>query len=162
MSVPLPPREYPDSPRVGVGAVVLDDADRVLLVRRGRAPSQGKWSLPGGLLHLGERLEEAVVREVAEECGLQIQVLGVCGVIDRVVLGDPAEPGGAARVQYHWVIVDYLATVAGGTLQAGTDADEARWVDLTAVRDYDTTVGLPGMIARAVSLRQAFAHQAKG
>jgi ADP-ribose pyrophosphatase YjhB (NUDIX family) len=116
------PREYPDAPRVGVGAVVLE-GDRVLLVQRGRPPSQGKWSLPGGLVHLGERLEDAVRREVTEECGLAVRVLDVCGVIDRVVRDGGA--GDADRVRYHWVIVDYVAEPAGGTLRAASDAADA-------------------------------------
>jgi len=156
--MPPPPREYPDAPRVGVGAVVLD-GDRVLLVQRGRPPGQGRWSLPGGLLDLGERLEEAVAREVEEECGLRVRVLGLCGVIDRIVPGDGG--GADASIRYHWVIVDYVAAVTGGTLQAGSDAAEARWVALTEIAGYDTTDGLAAMIQRAVSLQQAFARQAK-
>src|SRR6266850_1165580 len=94
-------REFPDAPRVAVGAVVLD-GERVLLARRGQAPSAGKWSIPGGLVHLGERLEEAVVREVQEESGLRIRVLGLCGVIDRVHRE-------GERVRYHYVTTDGLA-----------------------------------------------------
>jgi ADP-ribose pyrophosphatase YjhB (NUDIX family) len=139
-------REYPDAPRVGVGAVVLD-GERVLLVKRGEPPSQGKWSLPGGLVHLGERLEDAVVREVEEECGLRVRVLGVCGVIDRIV-----RDGGSAPVRYHWVIVDYVAEVVGGTLRAGSDAVEARWVPLAQIHRYETTEGLAAMIDRAAGL----------
>ena len=148
------PREYPDAPRVGVGAVVLD-GDRVLLVQRGQPPSQGKWSLPGGLVHLGERLEDAVRREVTEECGLSVRVLDVCGVIDRIVR-DPAgaAPVGAAPcVRYHWVIVDYGAEPAGGVLRAGSDAADARWVPLADLARYDTTDGLADMIHRAVAIR---------
>ena len=156
-----PPREYPDAPRVAVGAVVLD-GDRVLLVQRGRPPGQGKWSLPGGLIDLGERLEEAVVREVEEECGLRVRVLGLCGVIDRIVPGDGAEVEGRASVRYHWVIVDYVAAVTGGVLRAGSDAAETRWVPLPELAGYDTTDGLAAMVRRAASLQQAFARQAKG
>jgi 8-oxo-dGTP diphosphatase len=145
-------REFPEVPRAGVGAVVLD-GDQVVLVRRGRPPSAGKWSIPGGLIELGERIEEAVAREVQEECGLQIRVGPVCGVIDRVVLD--AEPdGGAGRVRYHWVIVDYLAEVVAGDLRAGSDAVEARWVPLADIARYDTTDGLAAMIHRAVCLRR--------
>jgi 8-oxo-dGTP diphosphatase len=147
-------REYPDAPRAGVGAVVLDE-DRVLLVRRGAPPSQGKWSIPGGLIHLGERIEDAVRREVEEECGLRVRLLGVCGVIDRVVPGEEAESGSAARVRYHYVIIDFVATPIGGTLQAGSDAAEARWVVLDELGRYETTEGLAVMIHRAVKLRQA-------
>ena len=139
------PREYPDAPRVGVGAVVLD-GDRVLLVQRGQPPSQGKWSLPGGLVHLGERLEDAVRREVTEECGLSVRVLDVCGVIDRIVR-DPA------GVRYHWVIVDYGAEPAGGVLRTGSDAADARWVSVADLARYDTTDGLADMIHRAVAIR---------
>jgi 8-oxo-dGTP diphosphatase len=149
-------REYPDAPRVGVGAVVLD-GDRVLLVQRGRPPSQGKWSLPGGLVHLGERLEDAVRREVAEECGLSVRGLEICGVIDRIVR-DPAgagaaPPAGAVRVRYHWVIVDYVAQPAGGDVRAGSDAADARWVPVSDLARYDTTDGLADMIHRAVATR---------
>jgi 8-oxo-dGTP diphosphatase len=156
-----PAREYPDAPRAAVGAVVLDDEDRVLLVRRGQPPGLGKWSLPGGLLDLGERLEDAVVREVEEESGLRVQVLGLCGVIDRVIPGEHADSGGPA-VRYHWVIVDYVAAVVGGELRAGSDAADARFVPLTELGRYETTDGLAAMIQRAVSLRQTFARHAKG
>lgn len=145
------PREFPDAPRAGVGAVVLD-GERVLLVRRGRAPSEGKWSLPGGLIELGEHIEDAVAREVEEECGLRVRVGEVCGVIDRVVV----EPSGVglARVRYHWVIIDFVAEVVAGHLQAGSDAAEVRWVPLAELDRYQTTDGLADMIWRAVGLRQ--------
>ena len=160
--VVIPPRrEFPDAPRVGVGAVVLHE-DRVLLVCRGRPPGVGKWSLPGGLLDLGERLEEAVAREVEEESGLRVQVLGLCGVIDRVVAAEPPAEDGTALVRYHWVIIDYVAAVVGGELRAGSDAADARWVPLAELGDYDTTDGLAAMIQRAVNLREAFARHAKG
>jgi ADP-ribose pyrophosphatase YjhB (NUDIX family) len=140
-------REFPDAPRVAVGAVVLD-GDRVLLARRGHPPGQGKWSIPGGLVELGERLEEAVEREVEEECGLQVRLLGICGVIDRVVRDNGGDP-----VRYHWVIVDFAAVPAGGELRAGSDAAEARWVLVTELEQWDTTQGLVDMIHRAVRTR---------
>jgi 8-oxo-dGTP diphosphatase len=146
------PREFPDAPRAGVGAVVLA-GDRVLLVRRGHAPSAGKWSIPGGLIELGERLEDAVAREVEEECGLRVRVGEVCGVIDRVVLDGPPA-GASARVRYHWVIIDYVAEVLGGELRAGSDAAEVRWVPLAEIGRYETTDGLAEMIHRAVRLRE--------
>jgi 8-oxo-dGTP diphosphatase len=114
-------REYPDYPRVGVGAVVLD-GDRVLLVQRGGAPLPGKWSVPGGLVELGETTAEAARREVAEECGLEIELVDLAGVLDRVVRDADG------RVRYHWVLVDYLAVSRGGRLCAGDDAADARWV----------------------------------
>ena len=146
-----PVREYPDAPRAGVGAVVLD-GDRVVLVRRGAPPSQGRWSIPGGLIELGERLEEAVVREVEEECGLRVRVLGLCGVLDRVVRADPARPTDPPLVRYHYVLIDYVAVPTGGDLRAGSDAAEARWVPIGELGRYETTEALAAMIQRAVKL----------
>jgi 8-oxo-dGTP diphosphatase len=147
-------REFPDAPRVGVGAVVLD-GERVLLARRGRAPSAGKWSIPGGLVHLGERLEEAAVREVQEETGLHVRLLGLCGVIDRVVRD-------ADVVRYHYVIIDYVAESVGGRLQAGTDAAEVRWVAVGDLGQYDCTEGLAEMILRALAIQRAMSSQPGG
>ena len=138
-------REYPGVPRVGVGAVVLD-AGRVLLVRRGKPPLAGKWSLPGGMLELGETTAEAARREVAEECGLQIRVGELAGILDRVVRD--AE----GRIRYHWVLVDYVATVESGELCAASDADEAQWVEVDEVARLETTDGLLDMIRRAQAL----------
>jgi 8-oxo-dGTP diphosphatase len=140
-------REYPSVPRVGVGAVVLD-AGRVLLVRRGKPPLMGKWSLPGGLVELGETTREAVRREIAEECGLAIRVGEVAGILDRVVRD--AE----GRIRYHWVLVDYVAFVESGKLCAASDADEAQWVEVDTVERLDTTDGLLDMIRRAVALAE--------
>ncbi len=138
-------REYPSVARVGVGAVVLDGG-RVLLVRRGKAPLAGKWSLPGGLVELGETTREAVRREIAEECGLAIEVAEVAGVLDRVVRD------GEGRIRYHWVLVDYLAFPVSGTLAAASDAEEAQWVEVDAVERLDTTEGLMDMIQRALAV----------
>lgn len=140
-------REVPDAPRVGVGAVILD-GERVLLARRGRDPGRGKWSIPGGLVHLGERLEDAVVREVEEETGLRVRVLDLCGVIDRVVREQDA-------VRYHYVILDYVAEPVGGVLQAGSDAAEVCWVAVGDLGRYETTDGLADMIDRARAIRRA-------
>ena len=145
-------REYPDAPRVGVGAVIVDGA-RVLLVKRGQPPSQGKWSIPGGLIHLGERLEDAVRREIQEECGLRVRLLGVCGVIDRVRLAPENGPE-PPRVHYHYVIVDYAAAIEEGVPRAGSDAAEVRWVPIAELAAYDTTDGLADMVGRAVALYQ--------
>ena len=139
-------REYPEHPRVGVGAVVLHET-RVLLVKRGRPPGAGKWSLPGGLVHLGETTREAVVREVAEECGLAISVADVAGVVDRVVRDD------AGRIRYHYVLVDYLAFPDSTRVAPGSDAAEVQWIEIDRVVELDTTEGLLDMVRRAEALR---------
>jgi mutator protein MutT len=114
-------REFPSAPLVGVGAVVVD-AGRVLLVRRGSEPMKGRWTLPGGLVELGEPLEAAVVREVSEETGLTVEPLELIELLDRIHRQ-------GERVRYHYVIADYLCRVAGGELRAASDADAARWVE---------------------------------
>jgi 8-oxo-dGTP diphosphatase len=129
-------REYPERPIVGVGAVIID-ADRVLLVQRGQAPLKGEWSLPGGALELGETLEEGVRREVLEETGLVIEPVAVVEVLDRI----SRDPEG--RVQYHYVLVDFLCRAIGGDLACATDAADARWVgqdSLAAVAPFTVAV----------------------
>jgi len=114
-------REFPSAPLIGVGAVVVDEG-RVLLVRRGTEPMKGHWTLPGGLVELGEPLEAAVVREVREETGLIVEPLELIELLDRIHRE-------GERVRYHYVIADYLCRVAGGELRAASDADEVRWVE---------------------------------
>jgi 8-oxo-dGTP diphosphatase len=113
-------REYPESPVVGVGAVIVRD-HRVLLIRRGTAPLLGEWSLPGGVLECGETLREAAVREAHEETGLLIETGEMLGVYERVIRDD------ADRVRYHFVLIDFLCIAIGGDLKAGSDAADVRW-----------------------------------
>jgi ADP-ribose pyrophosphatase YjhB (NUDIX family) len=139
-------REYPDYPRVGVGAIVLHEG-RVLLVKRGKAPALGLWSVPGGLVHLGETTVDAARREVEEECGLKVRIAGLVGVLDRVTRDADG------RVRYHWVLVDYLAFPGStDTITAGSDAAEVRWVTIDEVEQLPITEGLVDMIRRAAAL----------
>jgi mutator protein MutT len=114
-------REFPETPRMAVGAVVVDGG-RVLLVRRGQEPLMGHWSLPGGALELGESLEDGLVREVREETGLIVEPVELVELLDRIHRE-------GERVRYHYVIADYLCRVVGGELQAASDADAVRWVE---------------------------------
>ena len=114
-------REFPETPLFGVGAVIVESG-RVLLVRRGQQPLKGKWSLPGGMLELGESLLSGVAREVREETGLEVEPIELIELLDRVHREDN-------RVRYHYVIADYLCRVVGGSLQAASDADAVRWVE---------------------------------
>lgn len=143
------PREYPEAPRIGVGAVVLR-GDHVVLIRRDRPPSKGKWSLPGGLVSLGETTEAAAIREVAEESGLRVRLQGLAGVVERII----ADADG--RVRYHYVLVDYVAAPESPELSPGSDAAEARWVLIGELARYDTTEGLERMVAKAVHMKQLF------
>jgi ADP-ribose pyrophosphatase YjhB (NUDIX family) len=117
-------REYPESPLVGVGAVIVDrhdDDHRVLLIRRGQPPLLGEWSLPGGLLECGETLCEAVAREAREETGLLVETGEMLGVYERVIRDDEKQ------VRYHYVLIDFLCRAVGGDLKAGSDAADVRW-----------------------------------
>jgi len=113
-------REYPDQPLVGVGAVIVE-AGRILLVKRGHPPLAGEWSIPGGVLEVGETVREAVVREALEETGLTVEPRDLLGVFDRVL---PDETG---RTKYHYVLIDFLCRRIAGEPQAAGDAAEARW-----------------------------------
>jgi len=113
-------REYPETPFVGVGAIIIED-DRVALVRRGQPPLQGKWSIPGGVLEVGETLRAAAEREVREETGLEVEIGELLGVFDRVV---PDEEG---QIRYHYVLIDFLCRRVSGKLRAGDDAADADW-----------------------------------
>jgi len=139
-------REYPAQPIVGVGAVVLED-DAVLLVRRGKEPLKGVWSIPGGALELGERLIDGIRREVREEAGLEIEVGEIVEVFERVARDNQG------KVRYHYVLVDYLCRAIGGTLAANDDADEARWVRRSDVTAFDVTQGTPAVIEKAFRMR---------
>jgi ADP-ribose pyrophosphatase YjhB (NUDIX family) len=138
-------REFPARPLVAVAAIVFDGEGRVLVIRRGHPPAQGQFSVPGGAVEVGETLADACVREVREETGLTIEVLGLAEVVERV----QREPAG--QVRYHYVILDYAARVTGGVLCAGSDAGEARWVTLDELAALDTTEGLAPVLRRAHS-----------
>ncbi len=113
-------REYPDAPLIGVGAIIID-RDQVLLVKRGHPPLQGEWSIPGGVLEVGELLRDAAIREAGEETGLTVETADLLGVFDRVLRDE------AGRVCYHYVLVDFLCRRVSGEAQAAGDADEVRW-----------------------------------
>jgi 8-oxo-dGTP diphosphatase len=139
-------RTYPDRPIVGVGAVIVRD-DRVLVVRRATEPLKGEWSVPGGMLELGEKLKDGIVREVQEETGLLVEPTEVLDVFDSIF----ADPDG--RTRYHYVLIDYLCRVVSGKALAATDVSEVRWVtaselDALKMREVTATVIRKGL-ARA-------------
>ena len=138
-------RRYPQAPVLSVAGVVLA-GDQVLLVKRGRPPARGIWSVPGGAVELGESLAAALVREIKEETGLRVEVGPLVEVVERVL---PDEQG---RVEYHYVILDYLCF---GPLQepvAGSDAAQARWVPLERLSQAGLTPDTERVVRRAVEL----------
>jgi ADP-ribose pyrophosphatase YjhB (NUDIX family) len=112
-------REYPEVPFIGVGAIIVEDG-RVVLVKRGHPPLLGEWSIPGGVLEIGEMLRHAAVREALEETGLTVEPGEILGVYDRVIRE-------GERTRYHYVLIDFLCRRLSGELKAGSDADEVRW-----------------------------------
>jgi 8-oxo-dGTP diphosphatase len=134
-------RRYPDRPFVAVGTIVVREG-RVLLARRGKEPGYGLWSLPGGAVDLGEELKIAAARETREECGIEIEVTDVLEVVERVI----RDPDG--RVQFHYVIVDYLARWASGELTASPEVLEARWVPPEEFPAYALTRGTVEVVLR--------------
>jgi 8-oxo-dGTP diphosphatase len=125
-------RFYPSQPVVGVGAIIVCDG-KILLEKRRGEPGKGKWSVPGGLVELGERAEDAVVREVKEETGLDVANPELIDVVDNIVRDENGE------VKYHFVIIDYFVRLKGGELRAADDAAELRWVPLDEAEKYDLT-----------------------
>jgi 8-oxo-dGTP diphosphatase len=128
-------REFPEQPIVGVGAIIVQK-ERVLLVKRAHPPIAGQWSIPGGALEIGELVREAAIREAREETGLIVEPGELLGVFDRV-LRNPEQ-----RVQYHYVLIDFLCKPLGGELCAASDAAEVRWFtreELSALNLSDDT-----------------------
>ncbi len=128
-------RRYPARPIVGVGALLFNEAGQVLLVERGNAPLSGYWALPGGAVETGERLEDAMAREVLEETGLQVAVGSIATVFERIM----RDAEGAC--EYHYVLIDFYCSVVGGTLQAGDDSKQACWRDLSDLDSIQLTAG---------------------
>ena len=160
-------REFPDHPIVGVGAVIFDDRNRVLLVRRASPPLEGAWSVPGGALELGETLRRAAEREALEETGLRVEAGDVVEVFDSIfptpvapeaaskeVHGSPESKSHAvaAAPQYHYVIIDFLCRLAGGDLLASSDAAEARWFARDELDALDLSIPMQRVLARALEM----------
>jgi ADP-ribose pyrophosphatase YjhB (NUDIX family) len=136
-------REYPTRPIPGVGVVVCKD-DHVLLIQRGQPPRQGEWGIPGGVLELGETWYAAAVREVREECGIEIALGKIVDAVDMIVRD------GDERVQYHYAIVDFVAEYLGGDLRAASDVLDARWVSPDELPKYALPLMTRQVIRKAI------------
>jgi len=140
-------REYPDRPILAVGAVVVRDG-KVLLTKRGQEPGRGLWSLPGGAVHPGEELKAAVIRELREECGIEVAVEEVAEVVERMI------PDAEGRLQYHYVILDYRTRWLRGDLSLSEEVEEARWVDPADLHYYRMTRGTADVIRRLLAQQE--------
>jgi mutator protein MutT len=141
-------RRYPKRPVLGVGALIFN-RDKILLVERGREPLKGYWSLPGGVLETGETLEQGVIREVREETGLEVKPLKVLEIFERII----RDAQGAA--EYHYVVIDYICRVTGGTLQAADDASQVAWVARSKLPAYRITAGTRPVIQKGFRTTRA-------
>ncbi|MGC8896268.1 MAG: NUDIX hydrolase [Candidatus Bathyarchaeia archaeon] len=142
-------RLYPKQPVVGVGAVIIQNG-KILLEKRKNEPGRGKWSIPGGLVELGESVDQTVVREVAEETGLEVCEPELIDVVDNVVRDDNGE------VKYHFVIIDFFVKLKGGKLNASSDAEELKWVPLNEVEKHDLTKTFRAFIQRNMQKLERF------
>jgi 8-oxo-dGTP diphosphatase len=141
-----PSRRYPSHPFIGVGAVIVTAEGFVVLVQRQHEPLAGRWSLPGGAIELGESLRGAVVREVLEETGLDVDVGPIVDAVDHIV------SDGSGRTEYHFVIADYLCRPVGGELRPGGDVDAVKAVAGDALDGYDLTEKAREVIRRGFEL----------
>jgi ADP-ribose pyrophosphatase YjhB (NUDIX family) len=135
-------RRYPEQPLAGVGAIIFRGSE-VLLVKRGHAPGLGKWSVPGGLVELGESLDASIRREVMEEVGLEVKVIDLVAALDRIIF----DPNGG--IEYHYILLDFLCEVSGGDPIAATDAAECRFIAIEDLCGYAMTRGTEEVIRRA-------------
>ncbi len=141
MDSPNRSRRYPERPILGVGALIFDNA-RILLVERGREPLKGYWSLPGGVLETGETLKDGIRREVLEETGLHVDPYDIAEIFERIM------PDSTGRVEYHYVLVDFLCRVEGGSMQPADDVSAVQWVDIAHLGDYILTEGTREVIEK--------------
>ena len=127
-------REYPEQPIVSVGALIVHEGN-LLLVKRGVDPAKGKWSIPGGAVELGERMRDAVIREVKEECGLDVEIMldRPLDAIDNITMSKDG------RFKYHYVLLQFLVRLKGGVLRPASDVLAAKWVPFDKVKTYDLT-----------------------
>jgi 8-oxo-dGTP diphosphatase len=140
-------RRYPSRPFLGVGALIFDN-EKLLIVERAGEPFKGYWSLPGGIVECGEKLEQSVRREVLEETGLEVEALSVFEIFERII------PDAEGRIEYHYVLIDYLCRPVGGRLSAASDVSQVAWVTEQNLGEYRLTDGTLKVVERAFAKLQ--------
>lgn len=145
--MPRDNRRYPKRPILGIGALIFK-GKRILLVQRGKQPLLGWWSLPGGALETGESLADGIRREVREETGLEVKPLAIATVFERII------PDAAGRAEYHYVLIDYVCRVTGGTAAPATDVSALAWVMEDELERYQLTEGTLPVIREAFRKRR--------
>ncbi len=141
-------RSYPSAPMVGVGVITFNSEKKVLLVKRGNEPSKGLWSLPGGMVELGERVREAGIREVKEECNIDIESQDVVSVVDLILEDSDG------KVKYHYILIDYLAKYIGGELKPQSDVVDAAWFSQDEINNLDIPEVTRNVLEKAFGLEK--------
>jgi 8-oxo-dGTP diphosphatase len=151
-------REYPERPVVGVGGVIVDRG-RTVLIRRGTEPLLGEWSIPGGTIEIGETIEEAVRRELREETGLEVRVLELIELFDRIYPQDGATAQDKKRPRYHYVIADYLCELVGGEPRAGSDVTDLAFAREEDLRKFHLTEKATSVVKKAFAMSRVRGHK---
>ena len=142
-------RGYPQRPILGVAGIIIKDG-KVLLIKRGKEPGYGKWSIPGGVVKLGEPLKDAVRREVLEETGLKVEPIEFVEVFERVIRDKES------KIEYHYVLIDFFCRYISGEAKSGTDALDTRWVIPEKISNYNMTTGTEEVIKKAFKKFSSF------
>jgi 8-oxo-dGTP diphosphatase len=146
-NINLDSRRYPSRPLLGIGALIFDGG-KLLIVERGKEPLKGFWSLPGGILEVGETLRDGIRREVLEETGLDVEPQAVFEIFERIM------PDAGGKTEYHYVLIDYLCKPVGGELRAASDVSRVAWVSQQNLADYRLTEGTLAVVERAFAKLQ--------
>lgn len=145
-------REYPERPVMGVGGVIVDRG-RTVLIRRGTEPLLGQWSIPGGTIEIGETLEEAVRRELREETGLEVRVLELIELFDRIYMENDASPSpDRKKPRYHYVIADYLCELVSGEPRAGSDVTDLAFAREEELLQFHLTEKATSVLKKAFAM----------
>ena len=147
-------REYPDRPVIGVGGVIIDHG-RTVLIRRGAEPLLGQWSIPGGTIEVGETLEEAVRRELREETGLEVRVLELIELFDRIDADDSSAAKDKSKPRFHYVIADYLCELVGGEPRAGSDVTDLAFAREDELANFHLTEKATSVLKKAFAMSRA-------
>lgn len=140
-------RRYPSRPFLGVGALIFE-AGKILIVERAKEPLKGYWSLPGGIVEAGEKLEDAIRREVREETGLEVEPTSIFEIFERII------PDSNGQLEYHYVLIDYLCRVVDGTPQAASDVSNLAWAAEQDLAHFRLTEGTLAVVQRAFAKLQ--------
>jgi len=147
-------REYPDRPVIGVGGVIIDRG-RTVLIRRGTEPLLGQWSIPGGTIEIGETLEASVRRELREETGLEVRVLELIELFDRIYREPAPASANDKRPRFHYVIADYLCELVSGEPRAGSDVTDIAWAREEELPKFHLTEKATSVLRKAFAMARA-------